>query len=213
MTPVPRDWLGWHEHYADPDSPLSRRLRVVQGLIRDAVDAAPPGRVGVVSMCAGQGTDLLGALTGHPRREEVGARLVERDWRNVAIARAAFAAAGLGAVDVVVGDAAVTDAYAGAVPADVVLVCGVFGNVADADVERTIDHLTGFCAPGATVIWTRHRRPPDLTVEIRSWLARAGFEELAYEAPGDVLFAVGAHRLRAAPAPLTPGVRLFTFIR
>lgn len=213
MTSGPRDWLGWHEHYADPDTPLSRRLRLVQRLVRDAVDAAPPGPVRVVSMCAGQGVDLLGALAGHPRREEVRARLVELDWRNAAIARAAFAAAGLPAVDVVTGDASLTDAYAGAVPADVVLVCGVFGNLADADVARTIDHLPGLCAPGATVVWTRHRRPPDLTVEIRSWLARAGFEEVAFEAPEDVLFAVGAHRLRAAPAPLAPGVRLFTFAR
>jgi hypothetical protein len=213
MTGSPRDWVAWHERYEDPDSPLSRRLRVVQRFVGDALDAAPQGHVRVVSMCAGQGRDLLGALAGHPRRGEVTARLVELDERNVAAARTAFAESGLDAVEVVAGDAALTDAYAGAVPAQVVLVCGVLGNVSDADVERIVEHLPGFCAPGAAVVWTRYRRPPDLTGRIRGWFARRGFEELAFDAPPDTMFGVGLHRLRAAPAPLPAGVRLFTFVR
>jgi hypothetical protein len=33
----------------------------------------------VISLCAGQGRDLLGVLADHPRREDVRARLVELD--------------------------------------------------------------------------------------------------------------------------------------
>ncbi len=208
-----QDWLAWHQRYEEPDSPLARRLRVVQRLVREALDAAPPGPVRVASLCAGQGRDLLGALAGHPRRGDVAGRLVELDERNVAIAREAYATAGLPAIEVVAGDAALTDAYAGAVPAALVLVCGVFGNVTDADAERIVEHLPALCGPGAAVVWTRHRRPPDLTGRIRDWLERRGFEEVAFDAPPDARFAVGLHRLSAAPAPLPSGVRLFTFVR
>ena len=61
------------------------------------------------------------------------------------------------------------------------------------------------------MIWTRHRRPPDLTPAIRGWLAAAGFAELAFDAPDDVEFSVGAARLTAAPRPFEPGRRLFVF--
>ena len=110
------------------------------------------------------------------------------------------------------GDASTTDAYARAVPADLVLVCGVFGNVSDADMERTVRSLPMLCAPGATAIWTRHRREPDLTVSVRHWFAEAGFEEVAFIGSDDFLFGVGAHRLVAAALPFAAGRRLFTFV-
>lgn len=82
--------------------------------------------------------------------------------------RARRAAQGVAArVEVRQGDAAQSDAYVGAVPADLVLLCGIFGNVSDADVRRTIEAAPQLCAPRAEVIWTRHRRDPDLTPSIR----------------------------------------------
>lgn len=96
----------------------------MQERIREALDAAPAGRIRVVSMCAGQGRDLIGALEGLPRRGDVTARHVELDARNVASARTRAEEAGLAGISVVEGDASATDAYAGAVPAEVVLVCG-----------------------------------------------------------------------------------------
>jgi ribulose kinase len=75
----------------------------------------------------GQGHDLIGALAGHERRGDVTARLVELDEHNVLLARRAAQEAGLDGVQVVIGDASLTDSYVGAVPADLVLVCGVFG--------------------------------------------------------------------------------------
>lgn len=206
------DWLAWHQPYDDPSSPLSRRLTYVHEEVRRALDAGPPGPLRVVSICAGQGRDVIGALAGHPRAVETTARLVELDERNVALARAMAAEARLGGVTVVRGDASTTDAYAGAVPAHVVVVCGVFGNVVQGDISRTVVLLRGLCAPGATVIWTRHRRPPDMTPAIRGWFEESGFAEVAFHAPEGFLFGVGAHRLTGFPSPFVPGIRLFSFV-
>src|SRR3984957_12000934 len=90
-----RDWVEWHRDYDDPGSLLSRRGELVQGHLRAELERAPAGDVRVISLCAGQGRDVIGALTGHPRRDHVRARLVELDERNVALARQAAQAAGL----------------------------------------------------------------------------------------------------------------------
>jgi hypothetical protein len=77
------DWARWHDRY-DEDSPLARRLVVVQERIRELLDRAPAGPIRVVSICAGQGRDLLPVIASHARRDDVRARLVELDPRNVA---------------------------------------------------------------------------------------------------------------------------------
>lgn len=204
------DWRAWHGDYDDADSPLAQRLVVVQKLIGTALDRARPGRLRAISLCAGQGHDLIGVLTEHPRRDDVEARLVELDKHNATLAAQAAEAAGLDPVESVIGDASTTDAYAGAVPADLILLCGVFGNISEDDIANTIAHLPSLCAANATVIWTRHRHPPDLTPSIRETFARAGFDELAFE--DSPPFGVGAHRLRASPQPFRAGVRLFKFV-
>jgi hypothetical protein len=81
------DWLAWHDYYDQSGTPLALRLAAVQQRIRLALDAAPPGPLRVVSVCAGQGRDLIGVLADHPRRDDVKARLVELDERNAALAR------------------------------------------------------------------------------------------------------------------------------
>jgi hypothetical protein len=208
------DWVAWHADYADPTSRIARRLPVVQAHIRSFLDrreAAPAIRV--VSFCSGSGSDLLPVLSEHPAGERVRARLVELDPELAEQARTTASAFGLAGVDVVTGDASTTDAFAGAVPADLVLVCGVFGNIPDADVERTVRALPGFCAEGATVVWTRHRAEPDLTPAIRAWFAEAGFAELAFDSPGIGSYAVGSNELTARPQPLERGAHLFTFTR
>jgi len=211
-APAPRDWVAWHQAYDAPGSPLARRLVLVQAQLRRALDRAPAGPVRLVSLCAGQGRDALGVLATHPRGADVQARLVEV---NPALADAARAEARVQdlAVDVVTGDAGLTDAYAGAVPAQVVLACGVFGNVSDADIEATIRAFPQLCAPGASVLWTRHRRPPDLTPTVRRWFADAGFDEFAFEVLADEDYvSVGHHCFVGQPAPLPAGRRLFTFV-
>jgi hypothetical protein len=108
-------------------------------------------------------------------------------------------------------DAGITDACLGAVPAQIVVACGIFGNITDSDIRATVAALPSLCAPGALVLWTRHRGPPDLTPAIRSWLEAAGFREKAFDTSHDGFMSVGAHRLTGEPAALVPGQRLFTF--
>lgn len=204
------DWRTWHAAYEDTDSALARRLVVVQEQIHAVLDGAPPGPVRAISICAGQGHDLIGVLVGHPRRGEITARLVELDEHNVLIARRAAHAAGLDMVEVVAGDASVTDVYAGAVPADLILLCGVLGNISSADIANTIRGLPLLCAPAATVIWTRHRHPPDLTPYIRETFEQYGFAQLAFE--DSPPFGVGVNRLLAPPQPFQSGVSLFEFV-
>jgi hypothetical protein len=140
------------------------------------------------------------------------ARLVELDERNVELADAAARLAGLEQVEAVTADGSVSDAYEGTAPADLVLVCGVFGNISDADITRTIEFLPQLCAENATVIWTRHRRPPDATPAIRACFETSGFDEVSFDAPEDLLFAVGVGRLRIPPVPLRHGIRIFDFV-
>ena len=206
-----RDWWEWHRPYDDPGSPLSQRLASVQSHLRMALDRCPAGRIQVISICAGQARDLIPVAAAHPRRGDVRGRLVELDPRNIAHAERNAAELG-GQVDVVRADAGITDAYVGAVPAHIVLACGIFGNITEEDIERTVRTLPTLCAPGAIVIWTRHRRPPDLTPTVRGWFEAAGFVEEAFEAPDDRVYGVGVNRLEGAPMAFEPHRRMFTFI-
>lgn len=115
-------------------------------------------------------------------------------------------------LDIVHGDAAEPNLYRGAVPADLVLLCGVLGNIPERDVQFAIASLPQLCRTGGTVIWTRSRRPPDLTTRIRGWFSGAGFSECAFVAPAGVLFSVGAARFHGRPQPLGSR-RFFTFNR
>jgi hypothetical protein len=226
------DWVAWHEAYDDPSSQLSARLTLVKQHVAEAIDRAPPGPVRLLSLCAGQGRDVIETLPGHPRRDDVSAVLVEADPANVARARDAASAAGLAGADpgsaerarrgadaagrprveVRQADASQPADYADAVPADVLLLCGIFGNVSVADIQRTIAAAPALCAPGATVIWTRHRREPDLTLRIRGWFTAAGFEELAFGSPESApRTGVGAAALRDAGGAVLPEGPLFRF--
>jgi hypothetical protein len=208
----PVDWRVWHADY-DSDTPLRRRLQIVQRQITRVLDEFAGSPLRVVSMCAGEARDVLGALDAHARRDVVG-RLVELDPELAERARSHTTALGLTDLEVVTGDAGEMRSYAGAVPADLVLACGVFGNISDADIERTVRALSMFAAPGATAIWTRSRREPDMTVRIRGWLEESGFENTSFEPvpASDRGSSVGVAVYRGDPQPLRDE-HLFTFIR
>lgn len=209
---APTNWPAWHESYDDKRSALSRRLRVVQRHIAQWMDERPQEPLTAVSVCAGQGHDLLGVLATRADADRIDATLLESDESNVSAALTAITAAGLRNVTVRCVDAGDMRSYEGTVPAGLVLMAGVFGNISDADVRRTIAALPQLCAPGATVIWTRSRREPDLTPRIRHWLQAAAFVELAFHAPPDVMFSVGVHRFTGAPQPLAAHGSLFQFV-
>ncbi len=206
------DWDRWHRDYDDPASSLSARLASVQRQLAAAIDRAPAGLVSLVSLCAGQGRDVLGVLPLHRRRDDVRAVLLEYDSRNANVARREAVSRELSHVEVREADASLIASFSDALPAQVLLLCGIFGNVSDADVERMIAAAPALCAPGATVIWTRHRRSPDLTPTIRHWFERNGFSELAFdELDTGALVGVGAHRLTNARSAESPVGPLFTF--
>jgi predicted RNA methylase len=141
------DWSQWHEQYEQEDSALARRLRMVQDQIRNVLDSSPPGPLRVISLCAGEGRDLLGVLPEHPRRADVRALLVELDPSLAATATQTARSAGLDQVEIVTGDAADTNQYLTMVPADLVLICGVFGNLTDHDIQALISRCPQLCAP------------------------------------------------------------------
>jgi hypothetical protein len=203
------DWRSWHAEYDDAASPMAQRLSAVQRQIGLALDRAGPGPVRLLSLCAGQGRDVLPVLAEHPRGGDVRGRLVELDPELAAAARAAAPPS----IEVVTADAGTTEAYDDAVPADLLLLCGIFGNVPDGDVERTVAAVPSLLAPGGTVIWTRHRRAPDATPPIRTWFAASGVAETAFVAAPGEGWSVGAGVLRAPSARLDGTRRLFTFVR
>ncbi|HMJ76241.1 MAG TPA: hypothetical protein VK507_09725 [Iamia sp.] len=203
-----RDWVGWHEAYERDGHPLRDRLVAVVRLVGEAVTSAPPGPVRLASLCAGDGRDVVAALADHPRRGDVLVRLVELDPDLADSARAALGAAGI-AGEVVTGDAGHSAVLADVAPVDVLLLCGIFGNIGESDVERTIAAVPSLCRPGATVVWTRHRRAPDLTPSIRRWFDAAGCRSLALhtgEGDGVRAWAAGAEEVVTArafrPTPL-----------
>jgi hypothetical protein len=209
----PRDWSRWHDAYDDPASPLAIRLALVRAQLSITLALAPPGPIRVVSLCAGQGRDVLGVLPGHPRQGDVTAVLVEYDARNAAAAAERAAAENLSAVEVREADAGLVSSYADALPADVLLLCGIFGNISDEDIHRTVAASASMCSPGSTVLWTRHRREPDLTAAVRSWFEEAGFDEVAFYAPPTgTLTGFGVHRRRDGARPPLPEDRLFSFM-
>ena len=191
---------------------MDRRLRVVRRLIRAELQRRPRGPVRVLSLCAGDGRDLLGVLATWRHRGEVAGRLVDSDAALVARGTRALAAMRLPTLEFVRADAGETTALVGAAPADLLLACGIFGNVSNADIRRTIRRLPELCAADGLVVWTRGRFAPDLTPSIRFWFAEGGFEEVAFEPIRGTTMAVGAHRLRGPPRPARRGVRLFRFL-
>jgi hypothetical protein len=204
-----RDYLAWHEEYDRPGSALHLRLLVVMDFLAAALDERPDGPVRLISMCAGQARDVVTVGRRHRRGADICGRLVELDPRNAQGARDAIAEATLSGLEVLETDAGLSDAYVGAAPADVVLACGIFGNITDDEVERTVRNLPSLCAPDAWVIWTRAPREDGILRTIEEWFVAAGFDSVGLVVGEGDLFGAGAVRFRGSPTPLATGVRYF----
>lgn len=211
------DWGQWHRDYDQPNSSLAQRLQVVQHYLRQAlteITSSQPGQQQLISICAGDGRDVLPVLAAHHTTRRVRALLVELDPRLANRARTTAIQLGLHAVTVRTTDAGITDVYTDIAPAHVVLACGVFGNITTKHVKRTIATLPRLLTGGGVVIWTRGRpsNEPDPSLDIRTWLASHGFTELSFTAPTNAKFRVGIHRLDTpATDPLAPGTQMFAF--
>lgn len=207
-----RNYEEWHRRYDDPDSDLSWRLRIVQAHIGQALDRHF-GSVRVLSCCSGDGRDVLKVLAQRSDGDRVNVVLVELHPRIAERARR-LAAETAATVEVRVGDAGLTDAYVGAVPAELVLLVGIFGNISDQDLARTIAASPSLCQPGATLIWTRGRSRGDRNNLVRAHFAAAGFNELDYVTlERDSFPAIGVVHYDGPAVPLRTGERLFAFVR
>jgi hypothetical protein len=207
-----RDYEQWHRGYDGPDSGLAWRLRTVQHYIDEALDRHS-GPMTVLSCCSGDGRDLLGVLSRRSDADRVTATLVE--IHPGIAARASTAAAACAAqVEVRTADAGMSDTYLGAAPADLVIMVGIFGNISDTDLARTIAASGQLCLPGATLLWSRGRDSGDVNDIVRARFAAAGFTELDYATyDGESKTAAGAMRYDGPTQPLVGGQLWFTFRR
>ncbi|MGI8459394.1 MAG: SAM-dependent methyltransferase [Propionibacteriaceae bacterium] len=208
-----RDYEEWHRAYDVPGSDLTWRLRLVQDYLRTALDERS-GPLRVLSVCSGDGRDLVEVLADRGDAERVTATLLELHPTIAQHARDRAENVGLTGIEVRTVDAGDTDSYRDALPADVVLLVGIFGNITDADVQATIMAAPSLCAPGATLLWSRGRHENDRNDLVRGWFAEAGFVELDYATREEGSRpALGAMRYDGEPVPCEPGRRLFTFVR
>ncbi|MFV0307024.1 MAG: class I SAM-dependent methyltransferase [Desertimonas sp.] len=205
------DWAAWHAGYDDPNSSLSRRLDVVRQRVGEALDTAPRPRV--LSLCAGDGRDLLPGLAERPGERQV--TLVELDADLAAGADARAASLRLSGVDVRRGDAGLVATFGDTLPVDLLLLCGIFGNITDADIAATVAAVPAMLTPGGIVIWTRgdFRDRPDMRPVIRRWFIDGGLIEITFDGPPSP-FGVGVARWDG-PTGDASGLpqRLFGFTR
>ena len=209
---VLRDWHEWHQGYADPSSSLARRLAVVRRRIDEALTIVPGTPIRVLSLCAGDGRDLLPILatTTQPVETVV---LVEKDPTLADAARRSAGELKLSHVTVITGDAGNPIHAISAAPVDLLLLCGIFGNISEPDIRTTIAATGGLLRTGGRVIWTRGSTTPDLRPAIRKWFTEAGLRELSFDSePTGFGVGVGVQS-NASDAPPPLPARLFSFIR
>ena len=122
-------------------------------------------------------------------------------------------------MQVVCADAGCSQTYEdlAMVPADVVLLVGVLGNISDADVAAAVAAMPRLCATGATLLWSRGRSlegTDDFVTPVREAFSAAGFTELSLRSfdVQDDGTALGVVRYDGAPMPLDPRQTWFTFV-
>ncbi len=203
-------WYTWHAPYDEIHSVQTDRLGTVQELIGEVLDAAPPRPLKAVSICSGQARDLLPMLIDHPRGHDLAVRMIELEPLNASFLYGAIGGTDLQNVEVAVADAGLTDAYLGAVPADLLLVSGPFAHIGRDDALRTVRMLPRLCAPGAAVVWSTYGAGlADLDLLLGAF-DTAGFTEMSLVFEGGE-FAAGAHRFDGEPLELVTGERMFSF--
>lgn len=204
------DWQDWHRHY-DADTSLSRRLGVVQDFLRKIL-AAPTPPTSVLTLCAGDGRDLIPVLADQPAERRPRVTMVELD--PALAARAAERAEQANVeLEVRVGDAGSPATWRDVPPVDLLMLCGIFGNVSLADVHTTIQTVPALLNEGGQVIWTRgyFDDEPDVRPQLREWFTEAGLVEAGFASePTGYGVGVNVWRDRTQLADLPDP--LFTFL-
>ena len=143
--------------------------------------------------------------------------------KDEALARAASertASLGLADVHVAVGGAGRFSTFSSYLPVDLLLLCGILGNIPPAEIEATVAASPAMLGPGGPVAWTRGDpslhggNEPCLRPWVRSlFFAATGLEEVSFG--GDpARYGVGVARLAQPPPPaLAVAEQLFAFTR
>ena len=206
------DWAEWHRHYDDPTSGLTRRLAVVKSRLGEALDLTGADKPQVLSLCAGEGRDVVPVLASRRSGRVPAALLVEREPGLAQRARDAAAAARLKEVEVRCADAGDLRSFADFLPVEVLMLCGIFGHLDDVDLKGVVCSVPQLVRGGGTVIWTRGRSDPDMRPVVRGWFAEAGLPELSFDGdPEDFGVGVNAVPVSTQWQPLPSVGRLFTF--
>ena len=204
-----KNWVEWHQDYDTPGSPLSRRLDLVRSRLSEALDALGP-EPSVLSLCAGDGRDVISVL--RERTTKVGrVVLVELDQTLAGRAGEAAIAWGLTSLEIRCDDAGAVASFVDVVPVDVLMLCGIFGNVEHDHVKDMVDLIPCLLRRGGFVIWTRGGSEPDRRPEVRRWLDLAGLREVSFDGEPEP-YGVGLSQMTrpSLPPTLLPE-RLFRF--
>ena len=205
-------WSDWPQR-AYQQRRYQQRLAAVQQHLVECLDAAPAGEVRIVSVCAGDGRDLLGVLEMHERRNDVAAWLVEQSLPSVTAGAARADSLGLsGAMSFLHADATIYETYQGIAPADIVLLCGVWGHVPSHERTNVIRALACLCKPGGAVIWSRAvAKGMARLQQIQSLFATSSWEKVAVTITPDKSWAVATHRYSGPTVELPPDGQIFHF--
>jgi hypothetical protein len=205
-------WSGWPQH-AYRREHYQHRLAAVQAHFATCLDSAGQGSLRVVSLCAGDGRDVIGVLQSHRRRDDVSAWLIELDRQSVADGRRHVQASGLEkVVQFINADATDYSTYKDFVPCDVILVCGVWGHVPAEERAGLVRGLAAFCKPGGSVVWTRGiSKGVSRLEDIQSQFEAASWEQVDVSATPDGSWVVGTHRYRGPSLEAPRTGRIFNF--
>lgn len=189
---------------------------MIRSQIAEALQECPEGPLKVISLCSGDGRDLLDVLPGHPRRADASCFLIDRNPEAIADAKETVRTCGLeNQVTCFCGDAALLEHCADFVPADLIIVSGVFAHLTLLDAGKLIAALPMLCRPGAFVLWNRRelrgRFNPE-SLELHEYFRRHGFVTVDQVSSGEEGFLLIRERYNGEPKPWAPGPSLFTFI-
>jgi hypothetical protein len=205
-------WNNWPQQAYERPTYRSR-LSAVKQHLSDALDLAPEGEITIISLCAGDGRDVIEVASVHPRRCDVAAWLVEADARSVAAGIALARGTGLlKTVRFLQTDATSYATYRDIPRADVVMLCGVWGHVPPEERSALVRACSALCREGGHVIWTRGlRRGIERFEEVRAAFSDRDWSEARATITPDGKWAVATNCLTTSPPPRPQSGSIFHF--
>ncbi len=205
-------WNLWPDS-AYKKQPYQHRLSTVQEHLAKCLDAAPVGSLRIISICAGDGRDVIGVLESHRRRSDVSACLLEQNPQSVAAGVCRSTTAGLeNTVAFLNVDATAYATYKNLAPADIVLLCGVWGHVPADERGQLVQAVASLCNPGGTVIWTRGVAKGMIRLrQIQIHFAAPAWDQVRLSLTRDNNWAVVTHRYCGPTGKLPASGRIFNF--